>query len=180
MRNHFSALLDKHEVELNENRVDALMSLTSCLVTEVCMAGYWESRSTSSRNALFAVGIQFITSLCLQYERYSAFIISVTRGRRWRQRYRKTRFLFGSSSSYGIKCSMLFTGNQSFPRNSCRSVHHIDYSSMPQASNKPRFHLHPLFRNPFNLKPPPFSQEHFCLFITNCLLLLCNLSVKER
>ena len=40
MRNHFSALLDKHEVELNENRVDALMSLTSCLVTEVCMAGY--------------------------------------------------------------------------------------------------------------------------------------------
>ena len=63
---------------------------------------------------------------------------------------------------------------------SCRSVHHIDYSSMPQASNKPRFHLNPLFRNPFNLKPPPFSQELFCLFITNCRLLLCNLSVKER
>jgi len=81
---------------------------------------------------------------------------------------------------YGIKCSMLFNGNQSFPRNSCRWVHHNDYSSMPQASNKPRFHLNPLFRNPFNLKPPPFSQELFCLFITNCRLLLCNLSVKER
>ena len=107
MRNHFSALLWS---------VYALISLTSCLVTEIYMAGYWEGRSTSSRNALFAVAIQFITSLCLQYERYSAFIISATRGRRWRQRYRKTRFLFGSSSFYGIKCSMLFTGNQSFPK----------------------------------------------------------------
>ena len=38
------------------------------------------------------------TSLCLQHEPYSAIFISVTRGRRWRQRHRKTRFLFGSTS----------------------------------------------------------------------------------
>ena len=37
------------------------------------------------------------TSLCLQHEPYPAIFISVTNGRRWRQRHRKTRF---SSTSF--------------------------------------------------------------------------------
>ena len=41
-------------------------------------------------------------SLCLQHQPYAAIFISVTRGRRWRQRHRKTRFSFGSTSSYTI------------------------------------------------------------------------------
>ena len=40
------------------------------------------------------------TPLSLQHEPYSAMLISVTRRREWRQRHRKTRFSFGSSSPY--------------------------------------------------------------------------------
>ena len=134
----------------------------------------------SSRNALFAVAIQFITSLCLQYE-LRLHPPSLFLSREDDDDVRdigKQDFCsvlphpFVSNALCYLLVTSLF---QEF-----RSVHHIDYSSMPQASNKPRFHLNPLFRNPFNLKPPPFSQELFCLFITNCRLLLCNLSVKER
>ena len=43
------------------------------------------------------------TSLCLQHQPYSAIFISVTRGRRWPLRHRKTRwFSFGSTSSHII------------------------------------------------------------------------------
>ena len=57
--------------------------------------------STSYRDAL-SLYLWTSISLSLLHEPYSAIFISVTRGRRWHQRHRKTRFLFGSTSPYTI------------------------------------------------------------------------------
>ena len=91
----------------NENRVfRCIWRHRRLLVTEMIMAEYGEDRSNSSRqgvlSSLLRCHLSSSTSLCLQHKPYSAIFISVTRGRRWHQRHRKTRFPFGSTSPYVI------------------------------------------------------------------------------
>ena len=90
----------------NENRVfRCLWRHRRPLVTETNMAEYGSCcklREVYSSINRIAIAERASLEEVDRPAPYSAIFVSVTRGRRWRQRHRKTRFLFGFTSPFVI------------------------------------------------------------------------------